>query len=171
MRSLHNLDLITPLLILWFSQWKKITDDANSTSRLKIIKRHETELKRIKLLRTPYPLGFNDNIYHEGSLSKMPNFDVFSLVEFRKRKARSHGIKKNGNCKRKSRVQKLANCTLRDLATKLYVHGRHCMLSYFSSLPISVLRSLDTEANANKFYDRTNRLYDAALLTRSSSSH
>ena len=101
----------------------------------------------------------------------MPNFDVFSLVEFRKGKARTHGIKKNGNCKRKSRVQKLANCTLRDLATKLYVHGRHCMLSYFSSLPISVLRSLDTEANANKFYDRTNRLYDAALLTRSSSSH
>ena len=37
------------------------------------------------------------------------------------------------------------------------------MLSYLSSLPISVLRSLDTEAN--KFYDRTNRLYDAALLT------
>ena len=38
------------------------------------------------------------------------------------------------------------------------------MLSYLSLLPISVLRSLDTEAN--KFYDRTNRLYDAALLTR-----
>ena len=38
------------------------------------------------------------------------------------------------------------------------------MLSYLSSLPISVLRSLDTEAN--KFYDRTNRFYDAALLTR-----
>ena len=38
------------------------------------------------------------------------------------------------------------------------------MLSYLSSLPSSVLRSLDTEAN--KFYDRTNRLYDAALLTR-----
>ena len=38
------------------------------------------------------------------------------------------------------------------------------MLSYLSSLPISVLRSLDTEAN--KQYDRTNILYDAALLTR-----
>ena len=94
----------------------------------------------------------------------MPDFDVFSLLEFRKRTARSHGIKKNGNCKRKSRVQKLANCTFRDLAAKLDVHGRHHMLSYLSSLPISVLHSLDTEAN--KFYDRTNRLYDAALLTR-----
>ena len=117
---------------------EKITYDANSTSRFKIIKRHETELKWIKLLQTPYPLGFNDNIYHEGNLSKMPDFDVFSLLEFRKRTARSHGIKKNGNCKRKSRVQKLANCTLRDLAAKLDVHGRHYMLSYLSSLPISV---------------------------------
>ena len=43
------------------------------------------------------------------------------------------------------------------------------MLSYLSSLPISVLRSLDTEAN--KFYDRTNRLYDAALLTRCYTQH
>ena len=43
------------------------------------------------------------------------------------------------------------------------------MLSYISSLPISVLRSLDTEAN--KFYDRTNRLYDAALLTRCYTQH
>ena len=99
----------------------------------------------------------------------MPDFDVFSLLEFRKRTARSHGLKKNGNCKCKSRVRKLANCTLRDLATKLDVHGRHCMLSYLSSLPVSVLRSLDTEAN--KFYDRTNRLYDAALLTRCYTQH
>ena len=38
------------------------------------------------------------------------------------------------------------------------------MHSYFSALPISVLRSLDTEAY--KFYDITYRLYDAALLTR-----
>ena len=49
-------------------------------------------------------LGFNDNIYHEGNPSKMPDFDVFSLLEFRKRTARSHRIKNNGNCKRKSRV-------------------------------------------------------------------
>ena len=103
----------------------------------------------------------------------MPDSDVFSLLEFRKRTARSHGIKKNGNCKRKSRIQKVAYCTLRDLAAKLDVHGRHCMLSYLSSLPISVVRSLDTEAE--KVYDRTNRLYDrlydAALLTRCYTQH
>ena len=63
----------------------------------------------------------------------------------------------------------LANYTRRDLAAKTDVHGRHCMLSYLSSLPISVFHSLDTEAN--KFYDRTNRLYDAALLTRCYTQH
>ena len=43
------------------------------------------------------------------------------------------------------------------------------MLSFLNSLPISVLRSLDTEAN--KFYDRSNRLYYAALLTRCYTQH
>ena len=95
---------------------EKVTYDENSTSKFKIIKRLETELKWIKLLQTPYSQGFNYNIYHEGNISKMPDLDVFSLLEFRKRTARSHGIKKNGNSKRKSHVKKLANCTLRDLA-------------------------------------------------------
>ena len=43
-----------------------------------------------------------------------------------------------------------------------------CFL-FLSSLPISVLRILDTEAN--KFYDRNHRLYDAALLTRCYTQH
>ena len=43
------------------------------------------------------------------------------------------------------------------------------MFSYLSSLSISVLRSSDTEAN--KFYDRSNRLYDAAFLTRCYTQH
>ena len=37
---------------------EKLTYDKNSSSRFKIIKRHETELKWIKLLQTPFPLGF-----------------------------------------------------------------------------------------------------------------
>ena len=64
---------------------EKLTYDKISSSRFKIIKRHETELKWIKLLQTPFPLGFNDNNYHEGNISKMPDFDVFSLLEIRKR--------------------------------------------------------------------------------------
>ena len=69
----------------------------------------------------------------------------------------------------KSRVQKLANCTIRDLAAKRDVHGRHSMLLYLGSLPISVLRSTDTKAN--KLYARTNRLYCTALLTRYYTQH
>ena len=56
---------------------EKIIYDPNSSTRLKNIKRHETELKRIKFLQSPFPLGFNDNIYHEGNISKRPDFDVF----------------------------------------------------------------------------------------------
>ena len=41
------------------------------------------------------------------------------------------------------------------------------MLSYLSSFPISVLRSLDTEVN--KFYD--NSIYNAALLIRCYTQH
>ena len=65
---------------------EKISYDENSSVRFKNIKRLETELKWIKLLQTPFPLGFNDNIYHEGNISKMPDFDVLTLSESRKRK-------------------------------------------------------------------------------------
>ena len=48
-------------------------------------------------------------------------------------------------------------------------HGRHSMLAFLSSLSISVLWILDIEAN--KFYDSSNQLYDAALLTRGYTQH
>ena len=51
----------------------------HSTKRYRNILRHELELKWIKLLQTQHPLGFNDNIYHEGNISRLPDFDVFSL--------------------------------------------------------------------------------------------
>ena len=93
----------------------------------------------------------------------MPDFDVFSLLDIRKRKSRSHGIKKKGNNKRKKRAVKRSNTSLKDLSKVLEDHGRH------SLLPISVLRILDTEAN--KFYDRNHQLYDATLLTRCYTQH
>ena len=51
--------------------------DPNSLSRLKNIKRLQTEQKWIKFLQSPFPLGFNDDINHDRNISKMPNFDVF----------------------------------------------------------------------------------------------
>ena len=44
---------------------------------------HNRMDKWIKILQTPFPLGLNDNIYHEGNISKMPNFDVLTLLESR----------------------------------------------------------------------------------------
>ena len=148
---------------------EKLTYDKKISSRFKIIKRHETELKWIKLLQTPFPLGFNDNIYHESNISKMPDFHVFILLEIRKRKSRSHGIRKKGNRKRNKRTVKRLNISLKNLSKVLEDHGRHSMLSFLSSLPISVLRILDTESN--KFYDRNHHMYDAALLTRCYTQH
>ena len=80
---------------------EKLIYDENSSVRFNTIKRFETELKWIKLLQSASPLGFNDNIYQEGNISKMPDFDVFSLLEIRKRKRRSHGKRQKGNDKRK----------------------------------------------------------------------
>ena len=115
-------------------------------------------------MQTPFPLEFNDSIYHEGNISKIPDFDVLTLLESRKRKSRSHGIRKRGNDKLKRCAAIKLNTSLYDLAAKLREHGRHSMLSHLSSLPIAVLRSLDKEAN--RFYDRNHQMYDAALLTR-----
>ena len=43
------------------------------------------------------------------------------------------------------------NTSLKDLSIALNNHGRHGLLSFLSSLPISVLGNLELEAN--KLYD------------------
>ena len=54
---------------------EKITYGDNSTKRYRNNLRHELELKWIKSLQTTHPIGFNDNIYHEGNISRLPVFD------------------------------------------------------------------------------------------------
>ena len=44
---------------------------------------------------------------------------------------------------------KRSNTSLKNLSKVLEDHGRHSMLSFLSSLPISVLLILDTEAKKN----------------------
>ena len=143
---------------------EKITYDDNSTKRYRNILRHELEVKWI-LLQTPHPLGFNDNIYHEGNISRLPDCDVFSLLDIRKRNNRSHGKRKNGNLKRKNKHF----LTLSELSIILKHSGRYMAFSRLVTLSISSLRNLDIEAN--KFYDRAHRLYDAAILTRCYTQH
>ena len=84
-------------------------------------------------------------------------------MELKIRKSRSHGIRKNGNIKRKICTEKRINISLKDLSIALNNHGRHRLLSFLSSLPISVLCNLELEANI--IYDRASKLYKAALLT------
>ena len=110
--------------------------NSNSTERYKNIFRHETELKWIKSLQTPFPLGFNDNIYHQGNISKMPDFSLLGIRRFSRR---SRGKRKNGNLKRKHKNKTFG--TLTDL-WKILKSGRHQMLSKLSSLSIASLRNI-----------------------------
>ena len=143
---------------------EKIIYDPNSSTRFKNIKRHETELKWIRFLQSPFPLGFNDNIYHEGNVSKMPDLDYFLFWNVKNVKVDLMVNVINGNIKRKICTEKRLTTSLKDLSLALTKYGRHGLFSFLSSLPILVLRNLELEAN--KLYNRTNRLYKAALLTR-----
>ena len=69
----------------------------------------------------------------------MPDFNVFSLLEIRKRKRRSHGKRQKGNDKRKRCAAQKSGTSLNNLSSNLREHGRHAMLSFLSSLPIPVL--------------------------------
>ena len=90
-------------------------------------------------------------------------------MECEKRKSGSHGKRKNGKIKRKICTEKRLNTSLNDLSIALNNHDWHDLFSFLSSLPISVLRNLELEAN--KLYDSANKLYKAALLTRSYVQH
>ena len=127
---------------------EKFSYDENSTVRFNTIKRFETKLKWIKLLQSAY---------------------VFSLLEFRKLKFRSHGKRQKGNDNCKRCAAQKYNTSLNDLSTKLREHGRHAMLLFLSSLLIPGLRILDIEAN--RFYDRNHQMYEAALLTKCYTQH
>ena len=118
---------------------EKLIYDENSSVKFNTIKRLETELKWIKLLQSASPLGFNDNTYQEGNISIMPDFDVFSLLEIRKAKRRSHGKRQKENDKRKRCAAQKSGTSLYNLSSKLREHGRHAMLSFLSSHPIPVL--------------------------------
>ena len=88
-------------------------------------------------MQSHFPLGFNDYIYDECNISKMPDFDVFFLFwNVKKRKSRSHGKRKNGNIKREICTEKRLNTSLKDHSLALNNHGQHGLFSFLSSLPI-----------------------------------
>ena len=75
-------------------------------------------------------------IYHYGNMSKLPDFDVFCLIDIRKGKPRSHASPVNGNVKHKSRI----GMTLSELLSIVKQSGRYSMLSVLTSpsLPVNV---------------------------------
>ena len=136
--------------------------DSNS---FKIKARHIAELKWIKRLQTPFPLGLNDNIYQQGNISKDPSIDIFDICSIRKRKSRSHGSRKNHNIKRKSRQL----VSLSDLNLILKRSGRHTMLCVLTSLSLTSLNRLDEEAD--NIVIRQNPMYDIASIVQSYTQH
>lgn len=131
----------------------------------KNILRHVRELDWIKKLQSPFPLGLNDNMYSTGNISRLPNLDVLSFYNPRKRKSRSHGIRKNHNIKRKSRTF----ITLNDLYNILINTGRHAMLSKLSSLSIPSLHKLFKATDSVIL--RTDPLYQTAVLVECYCKH
>ena len=139
--------------------------DHTLTKRFKVQARLSAELKWIKQLQTPYPLGLNDNIYHEGNISKNPDIDVFKILSITKRKRRSHGRRKNHNIKRKSK----SSITLTELFSIYKNSGRHALLSKVTNLSISCLRKVDEEAD--NIYIQANPMYEMASIIQSYSQH
>ena len=144
---------------------QNISYDSDATKSVKSKARFFAELEWIKKLQTPFPLGLNDNIYQSGNISKDPNIDIFSIFSIRKRKSRSHGKRKNGNIKRKSRKK----ISVSDLHNLLSTAGKHAMLSLLSSLSVSSLRDIDKQADRIDL--RTNPFYYTACLIQKYTQH
>lgn len=144
---------------------QQLSYDINAGKKLRTTARLIAEHEWIKKLQTPFPLGLNDNMYHFGNISKDPSIDIFSIFSIRKRKSRSHGLRKNGNIKRKSRL-KLNVLELHNLFVNA---GKHRMLSRLSSLSITSLREIDKEAD--QIVLRTHPHYKTASLIQSYTQH
>ena len=70
-------------------------------------------------------------MYHQGNVYKMPDFDLFSLLDIRRRNRSSRGKRKNGNLKRAHKNKTF--WTFTEL-WKILKSGRHQMLSKLSLL-------------------------------------
>ena len=142
-----------------------LTYSNDVTSSFKSKSRFIAEHNWIRNLQTPFPLGLNDNIYQTGNISKDPSIDIFKIFSIRKRKTRSHGIRKNGNIKRKSRKK----LSILDLHNVRLIFGKHAMLSRLTSLSLTSLKEIDEQAD--KIILSTDPLIRTACLIQSYTQH
>ena len=90
---------------------------------------------------------------------------IFSIFSIRKRKSTSHGIRKNGNVKRKSHLK----MSILDLHLIRLASGKYVMLTRLSSLSISALREIDEQSD--KIFFRNDSLNGTASLFQSFTQH
>ena len=83
----------------------------------------------------------------------------------RRRKSRSHGIRRNGNLKRKARRM----IHLHQSLNLLVQNGKHKLLSTLCSLSVASLLLLDKEAD--KIILRTDPMYECACIVHSYTKH
>ena len=124
---------------------EKIIYNSNSTEIFKNILPHDEIELNLNRYEHPFRLSLNDSINNEGNFSKMPDFDIVSLLEIRKQKRLSHGKCKNGNFNSKHKT----DLALSELSKILKIWTS-------SNAYEIVLAFLDEEAN--KFYDRKDYL-------------
>ena len=134
----------------------------NSTSsQCQLKARCMSEFEWIKRLQSAYPLGLNDNILNVGTISKNKSINSFSLFSKRLRNKRSHGIRKNGNLRRK--FKRLLS--LNDCYTLLQNGGKHKLLSALCSLSVSSLAHIDKECKLILL--QSDPLYECACFIES----
>ena len=72
----------------------------------------------IKLLQSPFPLGFNDNIFHESNISETPKFGLFFFLFWHVKNVKVDLMvnDKTGNIKRTISTEKYINSSLKYLS-------------------------------------------------------
>ena len=123
------------------------------------------ELNWIRNLQSPFPLGLNDNIYQAGNISKDPSIDIFKIFSIRKRKTCSHGSRKNGKIKKRSR-KKMSISDLHDIRLSI---DKHKISSLLITLPLTSLKEIDKQAD--QIVLRTDPLIKTACLIQSYTQH
>ena len=135
--------------------------DNSTSNQCQLKARCMSEFEWIKRLQSAYPLGLNDNILNVGTISKNKSINSFSLFSKRLRNKRSHGIRKNGNIRRK--FKRLLS--LNDCYTLLQNGGKHKLLSALCSLSVSSLAHIVKECKL--ILIQSDPLYECACIIES----
>jgi hypothetical protein len=143
---LHSIKHVTLQPVQMLIKLPSATHKDNKIARL------QAEFEWIVKLRSAFPLGLNDQIYRKGNISNDPNINIFSLGTKRVRRRRSHGKRRNGNIRRRDRLDR----SLDDILTIASNNGKHELLTALSASSVSNLKSILDDANNRQFRETNN---------------